>query len=182
MKYRIIEKALQIGIFLGMVKILIEIFNLLFLPNFFINQWYIKFFIQLTFLGFYIFLGKEHFHRWLISSHKMLTIFIILQLSTIMICGFEIYIHHSFDRTYKNRIADIEVQKLKTLDEKFQSQNNARIINTDEFYQTKKYKILENYSVKYLLSRFCFSFIGNLFLMFMIKFLIDFFKNPIPIN
>lgn len=175
MNYRILEKAIQIGLFLGILKIILEIFNLLLVPSFFINQWYFKFFLALIFLGLFIIFSKALHLRLLSSSQKILTIFIILQVSSIMVCGFEIFIHHSYDITYKNRIAEFEIQQLKIIDKEFENENNAKITNREEFYQTETNKIIENYSVEYLLIGFYFSIIGNFFLMVLMKLFLDFY-------
>ena len=99
-----------------------------------------------------------------------------------MISVFDIYIHHTYDISFKNRIAEVEVQKLKSLDEKFEHENSASIINSDEFIQTEKNKIIKNYSIQSILYGFLFSTIGNCILMLIIKKIIEFFHKPFNIS
>lgn len=171
MNYKFLEKAIQFGLLWGILKILIEIINMFFLPDFLLSHWFPKFFLLITLVLFNIVFNRNFHFQKIRSGQKLATIFIILQLSSVLNGGFEIFIHHSFDKQYKNRIAQRLVDRQKEIDENFEKKNNAIIENKDESYDSEMTKIAENYSMNNILNRIYFTVIGNIFLMVVIYFL-----------
>ncbi|MHA8099856.1 hypothetical protein VR479_11210 [Aquirufa aurantiipilula] len=177
MNYKFLEKAIQFGLLWGILKILIEIINMFFLTDFLLSHWFPKIFLLITIVILYILINRNIHFQKIRSRQKLVAIFIMLQLSSVLVGGFEIFIHHSFDKQYKNKIAQRLVERQKSIDEKFEKKNNAIIENKDESYDSEMTKIVENYSMNNMLNRIYFAVIGNIFLMVVIYFLTNISLN-----
>jgi len=160
-----IERGVLWGLTLGLLYIVIEIIKLfavidiLFSNVFFTIQGTLS--ILIVSIISYEQFKKNHFAFF----QKFIFIFLFFQISDLSAQLFKIYEHESYDLSYKVRIADLAVNRLKKNDRDFEIKNKAVIENKEDAYVEVYQSILSKYSDQQLRKNIFNGLITNLFLV-----------------
>jgi hypothetical protein len=90
---------------------------------------------------------------------------LFFQISDISVQLFKIYEHNFYDQSYKVRIADLAVNRLKKNDRDFEIKNKSIIENKEDAYIEIYQNTLSKYSSKQLRKNIFNGLITNLFLV-----------------
>jgi hypothetical protein len=174
-----LEKGLLFGLILGLLYIVIEIIKLFAMNDILFSN--LIFTIQgiLSILVVSIFSYRQFKKLNFTFFQKIVFIFLFFQISDLSVQLFKIYEHEFYDPSYKVRIADLAVKRLKKSDQDFEITNKAVIENKEDAYVEVYHSTLSKYSNLQLRKNILNGLIINLFLVGLLTIILN---SQVPIT
>jgi len=168
----VFPKAFKAFLILFNFSLIIEVLQLLTLNDIFFQSW---FKILLFFLPWLIIIVIAY-SLFELKNENMLTkylfCFFTLSLNTIFMLLFFVLLHNFIDETYKNGIAQKQIEVIHNVMDKYQAKHNLNVDNNPNDDILVEENLINSFTLKSLIKSTFLKLVFNLFIAFFVSLLI----------